>query len=106
MGATMMLAHFHHCSKGYRPFTENWDSAEAAVRAAGLSAEQVQFINCTARQIQAKSIWFLSSSQFVMLILCCTESDMKRIKEERNFLDDNFFTSQLFDEEWRPIDTL
>ncbi|CZR55785.1 uncharacterized protein PAC_05673 [Phialocephala subalpina] len=88
MGATMMLAHFHHCSKGYRPFTENWDSAEAAVRAAGLSAEQVQFINCTARQIQAK------------------KSDMKRIKEERNFLDDNFFTSQLFDEEWRPIDTL
>lgn len=99
MGATMMLAHFHHCSKGYWPFTENWDSTEAAVRAAGWSAEQAHFINFTTRQIQAKSIWFFRSSQFAVLILCYIESDMKRIREERDFLNDNFFTWQLFDEE-------
>jgi hypothetical protein len=46
-GANVLLAHFHYCCKGFRPFTLNWNPAET-VSMAEMDVKQVRFVRQTA----------------------------------------------------------
>ena len=52
MGANSLLAYFHYCCKGHRPFTLDWN-AEDSVSMAALDPYQVNFIKRTAFHVQA-----------------------------------------------------
>jgi hypothetical protein len=42
-GANVLLAHFHYCCKGFRPFTLEWNPAES-ISMAVLDTKQVRFV--------------------------------------------------------------
>ncbi len=46
-GANVLLAHFHYCCKGFRPFALDWNSAET-VSMAEMDTKQVRFVRQTA----------------------------------------------------------
>lgn len=52
MGANILLAYFHYCTKGFRPFSLEWNS-EQTLSMAELNAEQVEFVKKTAVHVKA-----------------------------------------------------
>lgn len=55
MGANVLLAYYHYCCKGHRPFALDWN-AEESVSMAALDPYQVKYIQKTALHVQANGI--------------------------------------------------
>jgi hypothetical protein len=56
MGANILLAYFHYCCKGFRPFGLDWKSTETASMAE-LDSEQIQFVQKTAAYVHKNSLF-------------------------------------------------
>jgi hypothetical protein len=52
LGANILLAHFHYCCKGFRPFSLDW-KAEDTTSMAELDPHQVQFVCQTTAYVKA-----------------------------------------------------
>jgi hypothetical protein len=57
MGANILLAYFHYCTKGFRPFSLEWN-AEQTLSMAKLNAEQVEFVKKTAAHVKANGKFY------------------------------------------------
>ncbi|CUS12319.1 unnamed protein product [Tuber aestivum] len=83
-GANILLAHFHHVSKGYAPFSIDWESGETIVLAKS-NEEEVRYmkdvIQATKRQ----------------------ESGLKMLREKEIYEDSMYWCSQLFFPGWKPV---
>jgi hypothetical protein len=98
-GATALLAYFHYCNRGNRPFELDWNSA-SLVASAGLCEEQVNFVKDTAIYVQQnRKFEFRFISDF-------PGAKMDMVRKEKLFGDDLFFVSQLYDKEWEAVPTL
>jgi hypothetical protein len=86
-GARILLAHFHYCNKGSHPLSRE-QAGTANVASAHLSVEQSKFLQETRRLYREK------------------EPAINRVRKNRDFEDDFFFVSQLFDEDWTPTTTI
>lgn len=53
-GANILLAYFHYCCKGFRPFALDWDAADTKTMAE-LDECQIQFVKQTAAHVQKNS---------------------------------------------------
>jgi hypothetical protein len=107
-GANMMLAYFHYCNKGQRPFASDLDSEEFAM--AELNQEQISFIRATAREIKnrrkSNECFASHKSHTADLTMNFPEAQIKVSRENRNFGDELYFISQLFEENWKPMASL
>jgi hypothetical protein len=62
MGANILLAYFHYCTKGFRPFSLEWN-AKQTVSMAELNAEQVEFVKKTAAHVKANGKFYSVASR-------------------------------------------
>ncbi|KAI1431146.1 hypothetical protein GGR50DRAFT_106078 [Xylaria sp. CBS 124048] len=86
LGANILLAYFHYCNKGIYPFSP--DCKEQDLRAlAGLDEHKTQFIRLTKGHIERqKKSW-------------------AKLRESRDYENDFYYISQLFEENWTPQST-
>jgi len=57
MGANILLAYFHYCTKGFRPFSLDWN-AEQTLSMAELNTEQVEFVKKTAAHVNGNGTFY------------------------------------------------
>ncbi|KAK4456936.1 hypothetical protein QBC42DRAFT_237499 [Cladorrhinum samala] len=88
-GAKTILAHFHYCYKGQKLFTEgfNWNSQKVR-RMARLDPEQTSFMSQCRDYVVRKS------------------REFEAINRTNAYHDKYWYSSQLFDPDWTPRDTL
>ncbi|KAF2473832.1 uncharacterized protein BDR25DRAFT_217243 [Lindgomyces ingoldianus] len=86
-GAKILLAYFHYCNKGSRPFSMDWSSPDQMARA-GLDTEQAEFMRLTANEVQKRTVNF------------------RQIREQGIYEHDYYFISQLYDSDWKPKHTI
>jgi hypothetical protein len=103
MGANILLAYFHYCCKGFRPFDLDWDSTETASMA-DLDPEQIQFVRRTAEYVHKNSMFpdphALTLSDYVI------ETRFREIIERDLCEDEHYFVGQLYEEDWKPRSTM
>jgi len=87
MGANILLAYFHYCCKGFRPFELDWDSAETTSMA-DLDPEQIQFVQRTAVFVHKNKTRF------------------REIIEQDLCENEHYFVGQLYEEDWKPRSTM
>ncbi|KAM7183652.1 hypothetical protein V8F33_013449 [Rhypophila sp. PSN 637] len=88
-GAKTILAHFHYCYKGQQLFKEGFDwTAPRVKRMARLDAEQINFMAQCRDNVVRKASMFES------------------INRTNSYHQLYWYTSQLFDSDWVPRDTL
>ena len=87
IGAKILLAYFHYCCKGSYPMSMDWNSPEE-IALAEMDDEQVEFMR--------ESLF-----EFKKRVLT-----MRNIRDEANFEHELFFLSQLYDVNWKPVDTI
>jgi len=51
-GANILLGYFHYCTKGFHPFSLDWNAEQTRLMAE-LNAEQVEFVKKTASHVKA-----------------------------------------------------
>ncbi|KAL9110183.1 MAG: hypothetical protein Q9227_005243 [Pyrenula ochraceoflavens] len=87
-GAKTILAHFHYCCKGQRPFRPDFDWKSAKIRKmAQLDAEQCAFMERFHDQVQQKS------------------ATLQEANGSDQYDKEYWFLSQLFESNWFPRDT-
>ncbi|KAK6338447.1 hypothetical protein TWF730_002507 [Orbilia blumenaviensis] len=82
-GTKILLAWFHHCTKGASPFTVDWSKVNTETFAE-LNSDQVAFIQRTANMVKEKKDQF------------------QRARETANHSEEFYFIGQLFEENWNP----
>jgi len=82
-GAKILLAFFHYCNKGSRPFSMDWSSPDQVARTE-LNPDQVEFMRLTSAEIQRRTPHF------------------RQIRATKYYEDDYYFISQLYDADWDP----
>jgi hypothetical protein len=82
-GANILLAHFHYCNKGMHPFSDECTDQDLRARA-GLNEEQIRFVHMTRS--------FAKQHQ----------SEWEALREQKQYENDFFFISQLFEKNWEP----
>jgi hypothetical protein len=55
MGANILLAYFHYCCKGFRPFDLDWDATDTTSMAE-LDPDQIKFVQKTAGYVHSNSM--------------------------------------------------
>lgn len=104
-GAKTILAHFHYCYKGQQLFTKGFDWTSPKVRRmARLDSEQTSFMAQCRDLVVGKGEWARS-------ILFCTPltraaSEFEQVNHSHEYHRRYWYTSQLFDPDWAPRDTL
>lgn len=66
LGANILLAYFHYCCKGCRPFDLDWDAADTQSMAE-LDPDQIKFVQETSKFVHSNSKTTLSP-QFLQLV--------------------------------------
>jgi hypothetical protein len=56
-GANILLGYFHYCTKGFHPFSLDWN-AEQNVLMAELNPEQVEFVKKTAAHVKTNGNFY------------------------------------------------
>ncbi|KXX76430.1 hypothetical protein MMYC01_200182 [Madurella mycetomatis] len=88
-GAKTILAHFHYCYKGQQLFTQGFDwNAPRVRRMARLDVEQTTFMS------QCRDVVVKKTQMFA------------KINQSNLYHEKWWYTSQLFDSDWTPRDTL
>ncbi|KAL4953331.1 hypothetical protein BDW69DRAFT_194945 [Aspergillus filifer] len=87
-GMQTMLAHFHYLNKGVLPFHLTYDdkSLRSLAAAADLDSEELEFVKRTSE--------FVNHPDRV--------ARMAEVRANREYGDDMYWISQLYDSEWRP----
>ncbi|KAL4811469.1 hypothetical protein BDV18DRAFT_156056 [Aspergillus unguis] len=87
-GMATMLAHFHYLNKGVLPFHLTYDekSLRDLATAAKLDSDDLEFVKMTSKLV--------NSPQRV--------KDMHDIRKEKEYGDDLYWVSQLYDLDWKP----
>jgi len=84
----------------------DWTSPEQ-ISQAELNAEQVQFMQEMAQEIEKKSMFFIALYEFSNTNLCWgTDAVFQKIRQEGLFEHDYYFLAQLYDLDWKPIHTV
>lgn len=83
LGANILLAHFHYCCKGFRPFSINWNPNESTSMAK-LNEEQILFIKETAVYADHNDTRF------------------KKLLSEGPYENEHYLVAQLFEADWKP----
>lgn len=83
-GANILLAHFHHVSKGYAPFSVDWESGDTIVLAKS-NEDEIRYM---------KDVIQATKQQ---------ESGLKLLKEKEMYEDSMYWCSQLFFPGWKPV---
>lgn len=83
-GANILLAHFHHVSKGYAPFSIDWESGETIVLAKS-NEEEVRYMRDVIQATKHQ------------------ESGLKMLREKEIYEDSMYWCSQLFFPGWKPV---
>ncbi|KAK3114204.1 hypothetical protein LTR53_007704 [Teratosphaeriaceae sp. CCFEE 6253] len=86
-GAKIMLAHFHYCNKGSRPFDMDWTDVRNT-SFARLDKEQAMFLKETNEDVAAKGERF------------------RYVRDHRLFEDEYYFVAQLYERDWVPTATI
>ncbi|KAL0935578.1 uncharacterized protein CTRU02_210169 [Colletotrichum truncatum] len=86
-GAKTMLYYFHYCNKGSSPFTPGWITPEN-LRMVQLNHSQERFIRESTEMIHQRL------------------PEFRRIREAKDFENDWYFVSQLYDTRWGPTTTI
>ena len=103
MGANILLAYFHHCCKGFRPFDVDWESTETASMA-DLDQEQIQFLRRTAEYVHKNSM--CPDPHALLLSDYVIETGFREIIEKGLCEDEHYFVGQLYEENWKPRSTM
>ncbi|KAL4933686.1 uncharacterized protein BDV17DRAFT_65363 [Aspergillus undulatus] len=87
-GMQNMLAHFHYLNKGVLPFHLTYDekSLRYLAAAADLDSEELEFVKQTSE--------FVNSTSRVVR--------MAEVRANKEYGDDMYWISQLYDQEWKP----
>lgn len=85
------------------PFTlvESSAKLQELKKIAELNEDQVQFLKDTAKLVQQKRK-MMQCRSLVELILTFIGEMMLKVREDRNFGNDYYFISQLYDADWCP----
>ena len=85
------------------PFTllESSAKLQELKKIAELNEDQVQFLKDTAKLVQQKRE-MMQCQSLVELILTFIGEMMMKVREDRNFGNDYYFISQLYDADWFP----
>jgi len=86
LGANILLAHFHYCCKGFKPFALDWNPNDTTSMAK-LDDEQVKFLQQTAVCVNANEVRF------------------KRLLNEGSYDSEHYFVAQLYEDDWKPRST-
>ncbi|PMD19482.1 hypothetical protein NA56DRAFT_203203 [Hyaloscypha hepaticicola] len=88
MGSKIILAHFHFCCKGQRPFSPGFDWESPGVkRMAQLDAAQIEFLK-----------------RYRVFVIEKAEK-LRAVSQTDDYEAETWFTAQLFDPEWEPRQT-
>jgi hypothetical protein len=85
-GANILLGYFHYCTKGFHPFSLDWNAEQTRLMAE-LNAEQVEFVKKTASHVKAN------------------ESKFSELFEKERYDDDLYFVAQMYEQDWKPRQT-
>lgn len=110
-GAKTILAHFHYCCKGNQPFGERFDwNAPKIRKMARLDAEQSRFMATYRDRVIAQGkphIRPLRTATFYPATdALATAQVFSQINHGDKYHKMYWYTSQLFDPDWKPRDTL
>jgi hypothetical protein len=86
-GANVLLAHFHYCCKGFRPFSLDWKPAESTSMAT-LDDEQLRFMRQTADYVDYNQLRF------------------EKLLSQGAYESEFYFVAQLYEEGWKPRPTV
>jgi hypothetical protein len=103
MGANILLGYFHYCTKGFRPFTLDWN-AKQTVSMAELNAEQVEFVKKTAAHVKANGKFIPFRSGHSRLTKQ-SESRFREMFDKERYDDDLYFVAQMYEEDWKARPT-
>ena len=100
-GANVLLAYWHYCNKGSKPFAPG-SSAAHFHPMSELHPYQTVFIRETSLEVQANGI----SIHHTLLNRCqgltIAEKSWKLLQQTHAYGDDYYFVSQLFEQDWKP----
>lgn len=83
LGANILLAHFHYCSKGVHPFSDKCKDQDLRTLA-DLDEQQIQFVHETRSYARRH------------------KQEWDHLRERHEYENDYYFVSQLFEEDWKP----
>jgi len=98
-GANVLLAHFHYCCKGFRPFSLDW-KAEKTTSMAELNPQQIQFVYQTACYVKANGK--LPTQLAFNTFANKPELRFKQILEDKVYGDEDYLVAQLYEVDWKP----
>jgi hypothetical protein len=112
-GANIILAHFHYCNKGIMPFSEECEDQDLRTLA-HLDEDKIMFVRATRAHIERHSESPIPPHSptdqipglALILGLLVTEKDWEDIRARKEYEEDYFFVSQLFEEKWQPRTTV
>lgn len=100
LGANILLAYFHYCCKGCRPFDLGWDAAQTTSMAE-LDHEQINFVQRTAGYVHSNGITPLPYFSD-RLLTALKVSKFRDVKEKCVYEDEHYYIAQLYDQDWAP----
>jgi hypothetical protein len=110
------LAYFHYCNKGVFPFSEDCKDQDLR-NLAELDDTAVQFVRYTRKYALEHSEWILSPSPRPLAVCMCTmrgdegaltgilrlaENQWQELWDGKEYENDYYFVSQLFEQNWHP----
>ncbi len=107
VGMTILLAHFHHLSKGQSPFAQaaREDNLAEAAEVASLDAEAIDLLRYTTERLPDLRKHQTICSLVLAFADACVELQAGTLRTERNFGHDMYWVSQLYERHWKPPPT-